>query len=117
MRGSRATLEQMAAAADLLADPGRQPVFFHCVAGHHRTSLVHAAYLIRHRGYSAEQAWQAVSSLPWARPDAEVDRNDRFLIEAFAQGRALAPPLAGAWSLGDRAWRVVGTDGSGGSPG
>ena len=48
MRGSRATLEQMAEAADLLADPDRQPVFFHCVAGHHRTSLAHAAYLIRH---------------------------------------------------------------------
>src|ERR1700760_3617670 len=31
-RGSRATLEQMALAADLLADPARQPVFFHCVA-------------------------------------------------------------------------------------
>src|SRR4051812_22166094 len=46
MRGSRATLDQMAAAADLLADPARQPVFFHCVGGHHRTSLVHAAYRI-----------------------------------------------------------------------
>ncbi len=61
MRGSRATLEQMADAADLLADPNRQPVFFHCVAGHHRTSLTHAAYLIRHAGYSAEQAWEVVA--------------------------------------------------------
>ena len=50
MRGSRATPEQLALAADLLADPANQPVFFHCVAGHHRTSLAHAAYLIRHRG-------------------------------------------------------------------
>ena len=58
MRGSRATLEQMAEAADLLADPRRQPVFFHCVAGHHRTSLVHAAYLIRHQGFSADGAWR-----------------------------------------------------------
>ena len=49
----------MAEAADLLADPNRQPVFFHCVAGHHRTSLTHAAYLIRHAGYSAEQAWRS----------------------------------------------------------
>ena len=52
MRGSTATLEQMAESADLLADPARQPVFFHCVAGHHRTSLAHAAYLIRHAGYT-----------------------------------------------------------------
>ncbi len=58
MRGSRATLEQMAEAADLLADPNLQPIFFHCVAGHHRTSLTHAAYLIRHAGYSADQAWR-----------------------------------------------------------
>src|SRR4029077_7272452 len=32
MRGSRATLKEMTHAADLLADPARQPVFFHCVA-------------------------------------------------------------------------------------
>jgi protein tyrosine phosphatase (PTP) superfamily phosphohydrolase (DUF442 family) len=82
MRGSRATLEQMAEAADLLADPERQPVFFHCVAGHHRTSLAHAAYLIRHRGWSAERAWREVSSMPWARPRADGD--DQRLIEAFA---------------------------------
>ena len=65
MRGSRATLEQMARAADLLADPSLQPVFFHCVAGHHRTSLAHAAYLIRYRGCSADAAWAAVAGMPW----------------------------------------------------
>jgi protein tyrosine phosphatase (PTP) superfamily phosphohydrolase (DUF442 family) len=82
MRGSRATLAQMAEAADLLADPARQPTFFHCVAGHHRTSLVHAAYRIRHEGWSAPRAWLEVARFPWARPDA--DRDDRRLIEAFA---------------------------------
>ncbi len=61
MRGSRATLEQMVQAADLLADPALQPVFFHCVAGHHRTSLAHAAYLIRHSGWPAESAWALVA--------------------------------------------------------
>ncbi len=70
MRGSSATLEQMACAADLLADPARQPVYFHCVAGHHRTSLAHAAYLIRHAGFSAQRAWEVVAGLPWARPGA-----------------------------------------------
>jgi hypothetical protein len=82
MRGSRATLAQMAEAADLLADPLRQPAFFHCVAGHHRSSLVHAAYLIRHQGFSAEEAWNVVAALPWARPAADGD--DRRLIDAFA---------------------------------
>lgn len=82
MRGSRATLEQMAEAADFLADPARQPVFFHCVGGHHRTSLVHAAYRIRHQGWPAERAWREVAGLPWARPEADL--RDRRLIEAFA---------------------------------
>lgn len=84
MRGSSATLDQMAEAADLLADPKHQPVFFHCVAGHHRTSLVHAAYLIRHEGWSAERAWDAVARLPWTRPEAPADGDDRRLIAAFA---------------------------------
>lgn len=103
MRGSRATVEQMAIAADLLADPDRQPVFFHCVAGHHRTSLAHAAYLIRHEGYTAEEAWGVVSSFPWARPEAVVDRNDRFLIEEFARVQATLDPdreESGFWEVG-----------------
>jgi hypothetical protein len=106
MRGSRATPEQMAVAADLLADPACQPVFFHCVAGHHRTSLAHSAYLIRHQGYTAEQAWKVVSSLPWARPDSAVDRNDRFLIDEFARvQQSLAPSRGhGVWEIGHGTW-------------
>jgi protein tyrosine phosphatase (PTP) superfamily phosphohydrolase (DUF442 family) len=122
MRGSRATVEQMAIAADLLADPERQPVFFHCVAGHHRTSLAHAAYLIRHEGYTAEQAWRTVSSLAWARPDAVVDRNDQFLIEEFARVQASLSPTRsneGFWEVGcgKHAQTAVATDSSGDRPG
>lgn len=120
MRGSRATVEQMAIAADLLADPDRQPVFFHCVAGHHRTSLAHAAYLIRHEGYTAEQAWQAVSSLAWARPDAVVDRNDQFLIEEFARVQATLSPAredSGFWEVGSgKHARTASATGRGGGP-
>lgn len=87
MRGSRATPAQMAEAADILADPRRQPVFFHCVGGHHRTSQVHAAYLIRHCGESADSAWRTIRSLPWTRPQASADQFDRRLIEAFAASR------------------------------
>jgi protein tyrosine phosphatase (PTP) superfamily phosphohydrolase (DUF442 family) len=96
MRGSQATLDQMAQAADLLADPERQPVFFHCVAGHHRSSLAHAAYLIRHCGWPAESAWQEVADLPWARPGAPADENDRALIESFARSQRFLPPRAGS---------------------
>jgi hypothetical protein len=91
MRGSSATLEQMAGAADLFADEVRQPVYFHCVAGHHRSSLAHAAYLIRHSGHSAEQAWKVVSGLPWARPGARADDNDRALIFEFARVQSSIP--------------------------
>jgi protein tyrosine phosphatase (PTP) superfamily phosphohydrolase (DUF442 family) len=97
MRGSRATLEQMAQAADLLADTERQPIFFHCVAGHHRTSLAHAAYLIRFRGWTAAAAWKEVANLPWARPAAKADQNDKALIDEFAgfqrSLRVASPPL------------------------
>ena len=82
----------MADAADLMADPARQPVYFHCVAGHHRTSLAHAAYLIRHAGYTGEQAWEAVAELPWARPRAPSDEKDRALIQDFARVQSSIPP-------------------------
>jgi hypothetical protein len=85
MRGSSATVEQMALAADLLADPARQPIFFHCVAGHHRTSLAHAAFRIRHQGWTGAAAWAEVAALPWARPGASADQNDRDLIARFAE--------------------------------
>jgi protein tyrosine phosphatase (PTP) superfamily phosphohydrolase (DUF442 family) len=88
MRGSTATLEQMAEAADLLADPARQPIFFHCVAGHHRTSLAHAAYLIRHGHFTAEEAWAEVSRFPWSRPGAPADESDRSLIQQFASAQS-----------------------------
>lgn len=91
MRGSTATLDQMAEAADLLADPARQPVFFHCVGGHHRTGLAHAAYRIRHEGWSAERAWSELRALPWTRPEADRDRQDRALIWAF-EARERAHP-------------------------
>jgi protein tyrosine phosphatase (PTP) superfamily phosphohydrolase (DUF442 family) len=103
MRGSRATPEQMALAADLLADPSRQPVFFHCVAGHHRTNLAHAAYLIRHCGDSAAEAWSKLTALPWTAPERPADQDDRFLIEEFSRiQRSLAPESGrGVWEVTD----------------
>ena len=88
MRGSTATLEQMGQAADLLADPQRQPVFFHCVAGHHRTSLAHAAYRIRHDHWTAEQAWVELCQLPWTRQDHAQDQADHELIIQFERREA-----------------------------
>ncbi len=82
MRGSTATLEQLDQAAALVADPARQPVFFHCVGGHHRSNLVHAAYRIRHDSMSAAAAWDEICRLPWTNP--RRDQSDREVIDAFA---------------------------------
>jgi hypothetical protein len=82
IHGSYATISQMERAAEILADPARQPIFYHCVAGHHRSSQAQAAYRIEHDGWSAARAWDEVASLPWARPNTDLE--DRRLIEAFA---------------------------------
>ena len=89
MRGSTATLPQLAEAADILSDPTRRPIFFHCVGGHHRTGLALAAYRIRHQGWSAARAWAELVELPWTRPDRDED--DRLLIERFAAAERSLP--------------------------
>ena len=82
IHGSYASVEQMAQASDLLADPRLQPIFYHCIAGHHRSSQAQAAYRIHHEGWSADRAWAEVAALPWARP--KTDLGDHRLIDAFA---------------------------------
>ena len=48
--------ESLDAAADFLAEPGNQPVFFHCAAGKQRSNAVLAAYRMKHCGWTVEQA-------------------------------------------------------------
>ena len=91
IHGSYATVEQMARAADLLADPALHPIFFHCIAGHHRSSQAQAAYRMRRDGWGADRAWAEVAALPWARPKTDV--GDHRLIDAFAL--AYPPTLPG----------------------
>lgn len=86
MHGSRATPDEMTEAADLIANPAHQPVFFHCVGGHHRSNLVHAAYRIRHCGASGQEAWDEVAALPWSRPDRDVEDHTRILAYASRLG-------------------------------
>lgn len=85
IHGSFASIAQMEQAAEILADPARQPIFYHCVAGHHRSSQAQAAYRIRHDGWSSTRAWNEVAGLPWSRPDTDLE--DRRLIEAFASSQ------------------------------
>ena len=92
IHGSYATVAQMAEAADLLADPRLQPIFYHCIAGHHRSSQAQAAYRIQHDGWAADRAWAEVAALPWARP--KTDLGDHRLIDAFALAYPPTHPAA-----------------------
>jgi protein tyrosine phosphatase (PTP) superfamily phosphohydrolase (DUF442 family) len=85
IHGSYASLSQMEQASAILADPALQPIFYHCVAGHHRSSQAQAAYRITHDGWSADRAWAEVAALPWAKP--ATDSQDHRLIEAFASSQ------------------------------
>jgi hypothetical protein len=115
IHGSYASLDQMEQMALILADPARQPIFYHCVAGHHRSSQAQAAYRIQHDGWSASRAWDEVAALPWAKPDKDLE--DHRLIEAFASNQVqrkkdasdaastvakLGPPPAPRLVRGDR---------------
>jgi hypothetical protein len=91
MRGSTSTLELLAEAADLLAEPGNHPVFFHCVAGHHRSNLAEAAFRIRHHEWTPERAWNHLLRYPWTEPNAPADRADLRLIQEFARWNGSAP--------------------------
>ncbi len=113
IHGSYASLDQMAEAARILADPALQPIFYHCVAGHHRSSQAQAAYRIMHDDWSADRAWAEVAALPWSKPEA--DSQDHRLIEAFASDHLqrnkdasdAAPKVA---SLGDPSAPGAGPD-------
>jgi protein tyrosine phosphatase (PTP) superfamily phosphohydrolase (DUF442 family) len=118
IHGSYATMEEMGQAAKILADPGLQPIFYHCVAGHHRSSQVQAAYRIAVEGWSASRAWAEVAALPWARPSTDIE--DRRLIEAFASKKkdaadapskvaVQATPLDTPGDVADRAPRRLDT--------
>jgi len=91
IKGSYASVDEMERAVAILADPARQPIFYHCVAGHHRSSQVQAAYRIEREGWTADRAWEEVAALPWARPTTDLE--DRRRIEAFA-ARNQEPPHA-----------------------
>jgi protein tyrosine phosphatase (PTP) superfamily phosphohydrolase (DUF442 family) len=87
IHGSYASLSQMEEAAGILADPSLQPIFYHCVAGHHRSSQAQAAYRITSEGWSGDNAWAEVAALPWAKPAKDLE--DHRLIEAFASAHPL----------------------------
>lgn len=55
--------DEMAAAAALVADASKQPVFFHCDRGIDRSGLVQAAYRMIHCGWSPQRAIAELESM------------------------------------------------------
>jgi len=51
------TAGELARFLEVVADPGSQPVYVHCVGGRHRTGVMTAVYRMAQEGWSAEQAF------------------------------------------------------------
>ena len=52
------TAGELARFLEVVADPGSQPVYVHCVGGRHRTGVMTAVYRMAQEGWSAEQAFK-----------------------------------------------------------
>ncbi|KPL05648.1 hypothetical protein AMJ85_11450 [candidate division BRC1 bacterium SM23_51] len=68
-----APFEEYNQVADILASTASRPVFVHCAAGAKRTNAALAAYWLRHRGYTFEQAVEHLQRdyglIPKRKPD------------------------------------------------
>jgi protein-tyrosine phosphatase len=53
--------DRLEAAADVLADPKNQPVYFHCHHGINRASMVQIAYRTKHCGWSLSDATDEIA--------------------------------------------------------
>src|SRR5205807_2611819 len=74
-------------AAGVLADPGSQPVYFHCHHGINRASMVQMAYRTLYCGWTLEQATAEISQTFGLR---EVDHGpDYRFMKSFYDERVL----------------------------
>jgi hypothetical protein len=74
-------------AADAIADPANQPVYFHCHHGVNRASMVQIAYRTLHCGWTLDRATEEISRTFGLR---EVNHGpDYRLMAAFYEERVL----------------------------
>jgi len=59
--GHTVLYDQLEEAADTIADPRNQPVFFHCHHGINRASMAHMAYRMLHCGYTLDEAQEEIA--------------------------------------------------------
>jgi len=77
-------LEQMAEAADWV-EALPKPLLFHCVAGHHRTTQAHAAWRMRHHGWTFDQVCAELEQYRWT--SRTRDKKDFALVQSFSESR------------------------------
>lgn len=65
------------------SDAAGEPVVIHCAGGRGRTGFIHAAWLVRARGFSVEQAIAAVKTMG-RNPCEAVERGNASLAELYA---------------------------------
>ncbi|CAN5905793.1 hypothetical protein BH23PLA1_BH23PLA1_38380 [soil metagenome] len=90
--------DRLEEAADAIADPANQPVYFHCHHGVNRASLAQMAYRMLHCGYSPTQAGEEIKeTIGLKRVDKGPDYRtmmgfyeDRVLPRLEAQAKAQA---------------------------
>lgn len=60
--GAVADYDLLDRAADAVADPSNQPVFYHCAAGKQRSNTVLGAYRLKHCGWTFDEVLQELTT-------------------------------------------------------
>jgi protein tyrosine/serine phosphatase len=69
-------------------DPGRQPVYVHCVGGRHRTGVMTAIYRMTQEGWTAEQAFKEMKQFKFGADFLHPE------FKRFVYGYQVAAPAA-----------------------
>ena len=95
--GTNMLFDQLEEAADTIAAPENQPVFFHCHHGINRASMAQMAYRMLHCGYTLDEAEAEIADTFGLK---EVDKGPDYRhMKGFYEARVL-PRLANEADLG-----------------
>ncbi len=90
---SESLFDRLERAADVLADAGRQPVYFHCHHGINRASMVQMAYRMKYCGWTLDEATDEISrtfGLRAVNKGPDYRHMTRFYHERILKRRAVA---------------------------
>lgn len=88
-RSRTVRLDRLDRVADILANRGCHPIFFHCEHGRNRCNLAEAAFHMKHCGWTLEQALEEIRDSGY---NPEVDRGDverKKLLTEYYRERVL----------------------------